>query len=609
MSRGVAANSAANDYISHLLFGAGFLNERPALVVPTAAGNFPSMVTPDLSDAAVAPQRAARARGGRSAIVLLVCAALIALPVASVLASFVQAPESWATLRHLATTVLPRAALETLALTVLVTIGVAILGTTSAWLVVALQFPGRRFFEWAMLLPLAMPAYIVAYAYTDFLQFAGPVQSGLRSAFDWRRGDYWFPEIRSLPGAALVFVFVLYPYVYLLARTAFLARTASMIDAARSLGLAPLATWWRVNLPLARPAVVAGALLAMMETIADYGAASYFGLQTFTTSIYRAWFSLGDRMAASQLSAWMLLVVVIVMALEERARGRARFFAAPNSARPAERAVLAGWRRWLAFAGCCVPIFFGFLLPIAILLGLVRPALGTIAWDRYLAWVGNSVVVAALAAAITLAVVLALAYAVRLAPAGRAAANVRLAARAMSLGYAVPGAVIAVGILVPLARLDNTIDGWMKAVAGTGTGLLLTGSLVALLYAYLVRYFAVAYQPVEAGLARITPAMDASARSLGSAPADVFRRVHLPLLAPSVFAAALLVFVDVMKELPATLVLRPFNFDTLAVVAYQLASDERLGEAAAPSLAIVAVGVLPVILLSRAISRAAAPIG
>jgi iron(III) transport system permease protein len=571
------------------------------------------MATPGLTDpgdAAVLRSVTNPERGAwRSAVVLIVCAGLVVLPVATILASFVQSDTSWPTLQHLASTVMPRAALETLLLTALVTIGVAVLGTTAAWLVVALEFPGRRFFEWAMLLPLAMPAYIVAYAFTDFLQFAGPVQSALRAAFGLRHGDYWFPEIRSLPGAAFVFVFVLYPYVYLLARTAFLARTASMIDAARSLGLSAFATWIRVNLPLARPAVVAGSLLAIMETIADYGAASYFGLQTFTTSIYRAWFSLGDRLAASQLSALMLVVVVVVMALEERARGRARYFAAPNSARPVAPVPLVGARKWLAVAACCVPIVIGFVLPLAILVSLALPAIETIAWGRYLAWFGNSVLVSTLAAIVTIVGVLLLAYSVRLAPPGRATTSVRLAARTMNLGYAVPGAVIAVGILIPLAQLDNMIDAWMKSAFGIATGLLLTGSLAALLYAYLVRYFAVAYQPVEAGLARITPAMDASARSLGSPPLDVFRRVHLPLLAPSVFAAAMLVFVDVMKELPATLVLRPFNFDTLAVIAYQLASDERLGEAALPSLTIVLAGVLPVFLLSRAISRSAAPMG
>jgi iron(III) transport system permease protein len=533
----------------------------------------------------------------------LFCAALVALPVIGVFASFFSAPASTDTLSHLAGTVIPRAAFETFILVGLVTVGVTVLGTTSAWLVAALDFPGRRVFEWAMLLPLAMPGYIVAYAYTDFLQFSGLVQSTLREAFGWQRSDYWFPDIRSLPGAAFVFTVVLYPYVYLLARTAFLARTASMIDAARSLGLSPLSTWLRVNLPLARPAVVAGALLALMETIADYGAASYFGLQTFTTSIYRAWFSLGDRMAASQLAAVLLLVVVVITALELHARGRARFFAAANSARPAPRAVLSGARRWLAFVGCCLPIALGFALPVAILIHLLLPTLATAPLGRYAQWLANSLLIGAAAAVLALTVALAMAYAARLMQTGAVGGVVRLAARTLNLGYAVPGAVMAVGILIPLAAFDNALDAWLRQVFGLSSGLLITGTVAALLYAYLVRYFAVGYQPVEAGLARITPAMDASARSLGATPIEVFRRVHLPLLAPSVLAGCLLVFVDVMKELPATLVLRPFNFDTLAVIAYQLAADERLGEAALPSLTIVAVGVVPVILLSRAIAR------
>ncbi len=548
---------------------------------------------------ALGPGRAAPA-----AILALIGATLVAVPVAGIFGSFLHTGQAWSTLAHLASTVMPRAALETAALVTLVTVGVAILGTTAAWLTAALDFPGRRVFEWAMLLPLAMPAYIVAYAYTDFLQYAGPVQSALRASFGWGRGDYWFPDIRSLPGAAFVFTCVLYPYVYLLARTAFLARTASMIDAARSLGLSPLATWMQVNLPLARPTVAAGTLLAVMETLADYGAASYFGLQTFTTSIYRAWFSLGDRIAASQLAALLLMVVLVINVLEVHARGRARYYSAPNSARAAPRTVLRGWRRWLAFVGCCVPIGFGFVLPIAILIDLLLPALPQTDWSRYGRWLGNTLLISAAAAVLTLAAVLGMAYAVRLAPRGRLGRLIGAAAAAMNLGYAVPGAVIAVGILIPLAALDNRIDAWTRAWLGGGTGLLLTGTTVALLYAYLVRYFAVAYQPVQAGLARITPAMEASARTLGSTPWDAFRRVHLPLLAPSVLAASLLVFVDVMKELPATLVLRPFNFDTLAVIAYQLAADERLGEAALPSLTIVLAGVVPVIWLSRAIARA-----
>jgi iron(III) transport system permease protein len=539
----------------------------------------------------------------------LLAAALVALPIAGVFGSVVYAPGSLDTLLHLGGTVIPRAALETGALVLLVMAGVIVLGTTSAWLVAAHDFPGRRVFEWALLLPLAMPGYIVAYAYTDFLQFSGPVQGALRDAFGWQRGDYWFPEIRSLPGAAFVFAVVLYPYVYLLARTAFLSRTASMIDAARSLGLSPWRTWLHVNLPLARPAVAAGALLALMETLADYGAAAYFGLQTFTTAIYRAWFALGDRLAASQLAGVLLLLVLLVMATERHLRGRARYFAAPNSARPAPRTPLTGAVGILAALACLLPLLAGFLLPTGILVHLLVPTLDEVPWTRYWGWLANTLTLALAAALITLAAVLVLSYLLRLQPDGRSGTLVRLAARLMGLGYAVPGAVIAVGVLVPLAAFDNALDAWLRATLGLSSGLLLTGTVVALLYAYLVRYFAVAQQPVEAGLARITPAMDASARSLGAGPIEVFRRVHLPLLSPSLLAAGLLVFVDVMKELPATLVLRPFNFDTLAVMAYQMAADERLGEAALPSLTIVLVGLLPVVWLSRAIGRASGPQG
>jgi iron(III) transport system permease protein len=510
-------------------------------------------------------------------------------------------------LRHLLRTVIPTALLETSVLAVGVGMGVIALGASTAWVVAACEFPGRRTFEWALLLPLAMPAYIVAYAYTDYLQFSGPLQSALREIFGWQRDDYWFPEIRSLSGAVFVFTLVLYPYVYLLARTAFLARTAAMIDAARSLGLSPWQTWWRVNLPLARPAIAAGFLLALMETIADYGASAYFGLQTFTTSIYRAWFSLGDRTAASQLAAVLLLLVLVLFYVEHRARGRARFFTPTASQRPAPRSVLTGAARPGAFALCALTVTLGFALPVLLLVRLLLPAWSTLDWARYASWVINTLAIGVGAALIVLAAVLALAYTARSVSHGPAAMLVRAAVKLMSLGYAVPGAVIAVGILIPLALFDNRLNEALHSLLGVGPGLLLTGSVFALLYGYLVRYFAVGFQSVESGLARITPTMDASARSLGSGPFDTFVRIHLPILTPSVLAAALLVFVDVMKELPATLVLRPFNFDTLAVIAFQMASDERLGEAALPALTIVAAGVLPVALLSRAISRAAGP--
>ena len=569
------------------------------------------------SDTSASESRAAHRRSalaastsglGRPLALALACGAVIGLPVLSIFASFLGAAESVDTLRHLLATVIPAAMTETFLLGAGVIAGVVIVGSVTGWLAATCEFPGRSALEWALLLPLAMPAYIVAYAYTDALQFAGPLQSAMREAFDWRRGDYWFPEIRSVPGGVFVFTAVLYPYVYLLARTAFLARTAAMIDAARSLGLTAWQTWWRVNIPLARPAIAAGALLALMETLADYGASVYFGLQTFTTAIYRAWFSMGDRMAASQLAGVLLVLVLGILALERFERGRARFFTPTASQRPAPRSMLHGWRAWGAAALCITPVIIGFVLPVLLLVRLLVPAWTSVNAEHYWDWLANTLGVAVAGSAVVLVAVLALAYAARAAERGAPATLVRVSVRLMSLGYALPGAVVAVGILVPLATFDNALDGFLKSLAGIGTGLLLTGSVFALLYGYLVRYFAVAYQSIEAGLARITPAMDASARSLGSSTYDTFVRVHLPILSPSVLAAMLLVFVDVMKELPATLVLRPFNFDTLAVVAYQLASDERLGEAALPALTIVLAGVLPVLLLSRAIARAGGPV-
>ena len=440
---------------------------------------------------------------GRAVALALLCAAFVALPVLGVFGSFWDVAAAADTLRHLLATVIPSALFETAVLAAGVGLGVTALGASTAWVVATAEFPGRRFFEWGLLLPLAMPAYIVAYAYTDYLQFSGPLQSDLRAVFGWGRGDYWFPEIRSLPGAAFVFTVVLYPYVYLLARTAFLARTAAMIDAARSLGLTAWQTWWRVNLPLARPAIAAGVLLALMETIADYGASAYFGLQTFTTSIYRAWFSRGDRTAASQLAAALLLLVLALFYVEHKARGRARFFTPTASHRPAPRTALGGVGAAGAFALCTAAVALGFALPLVLLVRLLLPAWSTLDWARYAGWVTNTLFIGVAAALVVLAAVLALAYSARATTQGRGGALVRGAVKLMSLGYAVPGAVIAVGILIPLAFFDNRLDGAMKSLVGWGPGLLLTGSVFALLYGYLVRYFAVGYQSVEAGLSRI----------------------------------------------------------------------------------------------------------
>lgn len=530
-------------------------------------------------------------------LIAALIAALVGLPVASVFGNIFSAgtEEIW---QHLATTVLPEYIANTLWLCGGVGLGVIVVGVATAWLVAMHEFPGRRIFEWALVLPLAMPAYVLAYIYTDFFQFSGPLQTALRESFGWERGDYWFPEVRSLGGAIAVFIGVMYPYVYLLARTAFIERSSGMLEAARSLGLGAWRSFFSVSLPLARPAVAAGAALALMETLADYGAVSYFAVQTFTTGIYRAWFSLGDRTAAAQLAALLLGFVILLLALERYAQGRARFYNTTVRNRPLRGARLRGPQALAAWLVCMLPLFCGFLLPAGLLLRLVLSDEEAQFSMRFIELSGNSFLLAGLSSLLAVALALLLAYGARLAKGPLAAGLNRL----VGLGYAVPGSVIAVGVLIPVTRLDHWLAAQWQLATGDNPGLILTGGIAALIYAYLVRVLAVALQSVHTSLANVTPNMDAAARSLGLGQMATLRRVHLPMLRGSVLTAGLLVFVDVMKELPATLVMRPFNFDTLATQTYTLAADERLAEAAVPALAIVCVGLLPLVVLSRQIT-------
>ena len=517
-------------------------------------------------------------------------AVVLAIPLLSIVASvFSPGGQAW---DHLAATVLPGYVKNTLWLLLWVAIGTAMVGVGAAWLVTSCQFPGRALLEWALVLPLAMPAYVIAYAYTDLLQFSGPVQSLLRDTFGWSRNDYWFPDVRSLGGAAAMFVCVLYPYVYLLARVAFLGQSGSLTEAGRTLGLSAWQSFFRLSLPLARPAIVAGVALALMETLADFGTVAYFGVQTFTTGIYRAWLSMGEPVSAAKLSLWLLAFVMVVLALERGSRRGARYFEAPAT-KQRVRVVLSGRNAIAASFVCMLPLVAGFLLPLALLARMSIGGGDEQFGSRFIVLAANSFKLAAITAGIAVSLALLMAYGARLAKSRLASAVNRFAA----LGYAVPGSVIAVGVLIPATRIDHFIADL------TGAGLILTGSIAALVYAYLVRFLAVALQTVEAGLAKITPNMEDAARSLGLGAAETLARVHAPLLKPSLVTAALLVFVDVMKELPATFVMRPFNFDTLAVQAFNLASDERLAEASTASLAIVAVGLLPVIVASRRIVR------
>ena len=535
-------------------------------------------------------------------VFLCLLALVLLLPILAVLASVLQwNGESAQILREMSSTVLPDYALTSLLLCVSVAVGVAVVGMATAAAVTLFDFAGRKTFEWALLLPLAMPAYVVAYAYTDFLQFSGPLQTAIRATLGVE--GRVFPEVRSLGGAAWVFTFCLYPYVYLLARTALADRATHLMDAARLLG-APMRRRVReIALPLARPAVAAGVALALMETLADFGVSSYFGIQTFTAGIYKAWLVLDNRIAAAQLATLLLLVVMLLLKLEHKAQKKMRFAVTKGGnagghagSAPVKSGArvshLSGKRLVLAWGVCGLPVLMGFVLP---LLFMLRPFLASLKsddaplpWAQFGQWAVNSVMLGGISAAMAVALALVLAFAVRT----RSDALTRGVAQLAGVGYAIPGAVIVVGLLIPV--------GWVQLkLPQAGVGYWVTATVLGVIWAYVVRFTGVALQSVQSGYAKIPTSFDDSARMLGVSGVRLLKRVHLPLLTRSTAAAALLVFVDVMKELPATLVLRPFNSDTLAVVAYQLARDERLGEAALPSLALVLVGLLPVMMLSR----------
>jgi iron(III) transport system permease protein len=526
---------------------------------------------------------------------LLLLALLLALPVLTVLASWAQWNATSAQiLTEMTHTVLPDYAGTTLLLCVLVSVGVVSMGTVSAAAVTLFDFPMRRSLEWALLLPLAMPAYVVAYAYTDFLQFSGPLQTTLREVLGME--GRVFPEVRNVWGAACVFTLALYPYVYLLARTALSERANHLMEAARLLG-APLSRRiLRVALPLARPAIAAGTALALMETLADFGVSSYFGIQTFTAGIYKAWLVMDNRIASAQLATLLLVVVVVLLAAEQRAQSRLRFSSARSDRHSSESQPLQlkGLAACIAWMLCVLPVLCGFVLPIVFMLRALWLGTDDVAlpWARFAQWSITSLSLGLFTALLAVGAALLLAAQARLQP-NWLTRQVRWV---VSLGYAVPGAVIVVGLLLP--------TGWVQATwPNSGVEFWLTATVLGLVWAYLVRFVAVALQSVQSGYARVPASLDDSARMLGVAGFSLVRRVHWPLLRKPVAAATLLVLVDVMKELPASLVLRPFNTDTLAVMAYQLARDERLGEAALPSLALVLVGLLPVILLSRTLRR------
>lgn len=528
---------------------------------------------------------------------LTTIALLMALPVFVVVAHvFIPADEVW---QHLAATVLTDYVQNSLLLMLGVAVGTLLIGVSTAWLTSMCQFPGRRLFEWALLLPMAIPAYIIAYTYTGMLDFAGPVQTLLRDLTGWGYGDYWFPAIRSLPGAVVMLTLVLYPYVYLLSRAAFLNQSICVLDVSRTLGNNPWQSFFRVALPLARPAIIAGLSLALMETLADYGTVKFFGISTFTTGIFRTWFGMGSAPAAAQLAAVLMMFVLVLIVLEKYSRKKAQYHHTSRRHQELKLFQLSGLQALSATVFCSVVVSVGFILPALQLLNWTLTVADTQINPAFVGLILNSLKLASWTACLALLLALFLGYGSRLFNTNLNRFTVRMA----SMGYAIPGTVIAVGVMIPFAWFDNTVDAWSRQALGISTGLLLSGTLFALTFAYLVRFLAVSLQTVESGLSQISHSMDDAGRSLGYRPFTLLHKVHIPLLKGSLLTAFLLVFVDVLKELPATLILRPFNFNTLAVKAFELASDERLAEAAPAALAIVAVGILPVIILSYSITR------
>jgi iron(III) transport system permease protein len=525
---------------------------------------------------------------------ILALAALFTSPLLAVLGIALEnSGDAWA---HLASTVLGTYIRETLLLITGVGAGVLIVGVATAWLVTMFEFPGRSVLQWALLLPLAMPAYIAAYTYTDVLEFAGPVQTGLRQLFGWQSpGDYWFPEVRSLGGAVTFMSLVLYPYVYLLARAAFVEQSQSLWDAARGLGLGTRQCFWRVAVPLARPAIAVGVLLALMETLNDFGTVDYFAVQTLTIGVYRVWFGMNNPPAAAQLASMVLVLVLVMATLERIARGRRRYQFNHNAPRRHPLARLRGYRGMLALGACAAPLVLGFVVPAVLMAVSAAGSYGSSTGVDTLTLAFNSIAVATLTALACLCAGLFLAYGARLS----GTTLVKWATRVASIGYTVPGVVLAVGVIIFAAALDNTVDGFMRTRFQTSTGLILSGTLCALVFACTVRFLALSFGSLEAGLTKITPSMDAAARSLGHRPGGVLARIHFPLLRGSLLTGAMLVFVDGMKELPMTLLLRPFNFNTLATHVYEYASYEAFDQAVIAALIIVAAGLAPVIALSR----------
>ncbi len=531
---------------------------------------------------------------------LLVCClllALVLLPLVAVVVLALGADSNvWP---HLASTVLPYAALNTLVVAAGTAALCLVTGTCAAWLVTMYRFPLRWLVDKLLVVPLAVPTYIVAYCYVELLDYAGPVQSGLRSAFNWTSpSDYWFPDVRSVPGAIFIFSCVLYPYVYLFARASFVQQSVCALEVARTLGRSALGAFRSVAVPMARPALAAGAALVVMETFNDLGAVQYLGVQTLTASIYATWVQRSNLGGAAQLATVMMMFIFALLLIERWLRGGGKVHHTTGRYRAIPFEELRGLKGYAAAAFALLPFIVGFCIPAGVLFRHSFDYWGELATGDFLSAAGNTLLLACIAALVTVSLAVLLVYAKRVV----ASAIGPVAVRLSGLGYAVPGTVLAIGLLIPLAKADNLINDAAFGVFGVSTGLILSGSLFAITLAYVIRFLTVALGSVEAGLERISTNLDAVARTLGGTAWSTLWRVHLPLLTPAVGAAALLVFVDTIKELPATLLLRPLNVETLATQVYSLAGLEQFERASPGALLIVVAGLVPLFLLHRAIA-------
>ena len=522
---------------------------------------------------------------------------IILLPIYTILIEVFEASnDNW---EHLKETVLQDYVINSLILTLGVSFGSLLLGIPTAWLTSVCSFPLKKTIVLLLILPMAMPSYIIAYTYTGIFDFAGPVQSSIRNYMGWDYGDYFFPEIRSIGGAVVMFSLVLYPYVYLLARATFLNQSANFIEISRLLNSGPWKSFLNVAVPLARPAILVGLSLVLMETLADYGTVSYFGVSVFTTGIFKTWFGLGDYSTAAKMAASLLIFIFVLLATERYSRKKIKYYNSIGARTKFSEYKLKNFEVFIVYITCSIPIIFGFFVPIIQLLIWSSSAWNNILSIGFTELVYNSVLLASVASLISLIIAFSLNYCQRIIP----TFIMNLIVRFVSMGYALPGTIIAIGIITPLAFVDHKFDELFGSLFSTSYGLIFSGSLFAVQFAYLVRFLSISINTVESGLEKIRPNMDKASQTLGITSEKTFLRIHLPILKVSILTSILLVFVDVIKELPATLILRPFDFNTLAVKAYELASDERLVDASIPSVAIVVAGLLPLILINNSINN------